>query len=271
MSVSSRSVFTAAFENYLFEVIFIDPPTRENIENSKNLIRQYGSTLAGFIYEPLLQAAGGMRIYDSVMMADLLQTVRQEGIICIADEVMTGFGRTGQFFASQQITTRPDIICLSKGLTGGTMALGVTAASAAIFEGFLSDAREKTLFHGHSFTANPLACTAALASLDLFEKPACLSAIQRISTRHQHFFSKIENRVRVKNLRILGTLLAFEISSGEDGYLNSVGAAITRQAMHAGIYLRPLGNTLYVLPPYCITDTELDKIYTFIDNLTRDD
>ncbi len=270
MSVSGRSVFTMAFDDYLFDVIFIDTANSENIKALKTLVREQGEQIACFIYEPLLQAAGGMRIYEPDMMTELLQSIHHEGILCVADEVMTGFGRTGTLFASERIRVQPDIICLSKGLTGGTLPLGVTAASQEIFEAFLSDDKGRTFFHGHSFTANPLACTAALASLDLLKKETCIRSIEHIRSANIAFFQKLGERKAVKNPRVIGTVLAFEIISGKDGYLNNISTSITRRSMEAGVYLRPLGNTLYIMPPYCITDDELNKVYRLLDELSRE-
>jgi adenosylmethionine-8-amino-7-oxononanoate aminotransferase len=164
MSISERSVFTAPFRDYLFEVVFIDTPTPENIQQLRSDIRRQGREIACFIYEPLLQAAGGMRMYQAALLDELLEEAARQDILCIADEVLTGFGRTGKLFAGEYLRHKADIICLSKGLTGGTMALGVTAATEKIFRAFLSDDKRKTLFHGHSFTANPVACSASLVS-----------------------------------------------------------------------------------------------------------
>jgi len=264
MSVSERSVFTAAFSDYLFEVIFIETPTRENVSSLQAFMQDNAEGIACFIYEPLLQAAGGMHIYEASPMDNLLATAREHGILCIADEVLTGFGRTGKLFAGEYLSHKADIICLSKGLTGGTMALGVTAATEKIFEAFLSDDRKKTLFHGHSFTANPLACSAALASLDLLSNGDCLRQIGRIANLHRAFVHRLEQCPVVKNIRTLGTIIAFEIRQGEDGYINAIGAALTEQSLQNGIYLRPLGNTIYLMPPYCITDEELNKVYDFL-------
>ena len=202
-------------------------------------------------------------------MNGLLDFIHQEDILCIADEVLTGFGRTGALFASEQLKPA-DIICLSKGLTGGTMALGVTAATENLFNAFLSEDRTMTFFHGHSYTANPLACTAGLASLDLLEDKKCRDRINAISIQHEQFvknnLSK-KNKHLFRNIRILGTLLAFEINAGKDEYLNDVGTTVMKQAMAKGIYLRPLGNTIYIMPPYCITDEELKKIYSFLSDM----
>ena len=264
MSVSERSVFTAAFGDYLFDVVFIDTPTPDNIDSLLTLLHQEGSNIAGFIYEPLLQAAGGMLLYDPSMMDRLLQAVRSHQILCIADEVLTGFGRTGRLFAGEYLQQQADIICLSKGLTGGTMALGVTAATERIFEAFLSDDRHKTLFHGHSFTANPIACAASLASLDLLEQGDTMTRIGIITERHRQFADRLRDIPLLKNIRTLGTIIAFEVNTGEDSYINNIGAAITEASLRQGIYLRPLGNTVYLMPPYCITDEELDRLYTFL-------
>src|SRR6195952_4240501 len=172
MAVSGRSAFTAAFDSLLFEVEFIDVPNADNIESLKSLISNLKSELACFIFEPLVQGAGGMLMYEAEHLNTLMAHCRKENILLIADEVFTGFGRTGKRFACDHVTEQPDIMCFSKGLTGGTMALGLTTCTQIIFNAFLSDDRLKTLFHGHSFTANPVACAAALASMDLFLDPA---------------------------------------------------------------------------------------------------
>ena len=264
MSVSERSVFTAAFSDYLFEVVFIDTPTVENLPTVLQQIRQHASETAAFIYEPLLQGAGGMRMYDAAHLDTILQVCRSENVLCIADEVLTGFGRTGKLFASEYTSHKPDIICLSKGITGGTMALGVTASTERVFDAFLSDDKRKTLFHGHSFTANPLACSAALASLDLLLQPDCQERIAHIARRHTDFLETIRPYPIVRDARALGTVLAFELNTGDDGYTNSIGQQITAAALGAGIYLRPLGNTVYFMPPYCITQKEMDQVYDFL-------
>ena len=265
MSVSERSVFTASFQDYLFEVVFIDTPTPDNISGLQSFVQEHAGQISCFIYEPLLQAAGGMHLYDAALMDQLLDTIKSKDILCIADEVLTGFGRTGTLFAGERLRNKADIICLSKGLTGGTMALGATAATEKIFEAFLSDDKRKTLFHGHSFTANPLACSAALASLDLITAPGCLEQTQEICRSHAQFAKRIQGLPLVRNVRIAGTIIAFEIKTGEDGYINTIGADISRQSLENGIYLRPLGNTVYIMPPYCITAEELQQVYDFLE------
>ncbi len=260
MSVSDRSVFTLAFADKLFEVIFIDTPTTGNIKDLLKTIEVEASSLAAFIYEPLVQGAGGIKMYDSLLLDQLLQTIKAHNIICIADEVMTGFGRTGKLFAGEYLLETPDIICLSKGLTGGTMALGVTACNQKIYNAYLADDKLKTFFHGHSFTANPLACTAALASLHLLLQPGTIQSITRIDGLNKAFSKELQQFKALKNIRQLGTILAFEISSGKDEYLNNISGSITTKMLDKGVYLRPLGNTVYLMPPYCITDAEYYKV-----------
>jgi adenosylmethionine-8-amino-7-oxononanoate aminotransferase len=273
MSVSDRSVFTLAFHDLFFEVIFIDVPTKENFGEIKNIISQHSNELAAFIYEPLVQGAGGIKMYDADCMNGLLAFVKQQQIICIADEVMTGFGRTGKLFASEYMSEQPDIVCLSKGLTGGTMALGVTACNDKIYNAYVSDDAMQTFFHGHSFTANPIACSAALASLELIEQNKSIELIKNISEKNKIFTGKLATtsyKFQLKNIRALGTILAFEIAEGKDGYLNNVSAAVTQKALDKGVYLRPLGNTVYIMPPYCITENELQKVYDVIEEILNE-
>jgi len=264
MSVSDRSVFTLAFHDVLLDVIFVDTPDENNINSIKNEIEKHADSIAAFIYEPLVQGAGGMKMYNSVLMDELLLFIKQKNILCIADEVMTGFGRTGKMFASEHLQTKPDIMCLSKGITGGTMALGATACSEKVYQAFVNDDAHKTFFHGHSFTANPIACAAANANLDLFEQNNTLENVAHIAQKNIAFAQQLRQLNGIKNVRSLGTILAFEIDKGEDVYLNTISQAITKSALQKGVYLRPLGNTVYIMPPYCITDEELDKIYTVL-------
>jgi adenosylmethionine---8-amino-7-oxononanoate aminotransferase len=266
MAVSGRSAFTAAFDSLLFEVEFIDLPNNENIQNLTSHISNLKSDLACFIFEPLVQGAGGMLMYEADYLSELMNHCRKEDVLLIADEVMTGFGRTGKRFACDHLTVQPDIMCFSKGLTGGTMALGVTTCTQQIFDAFLSDDRLKTLFHGHSFTANPVACAAALASMDLFLDEGTMVNIQRIEAMHREFASKIKHHPKIKTTRQTGTILAMEWETGDDtSYFNSLRDKLYVYFLEAGIILRPLGNILYILPPYCITNDELNYIYSKIE------
>lgn len=262
MSISDRGVFTLAFHDKLFEVVFIDTPATDNA----NLPSIDWSQIACFIYEPLIQGAGGMKMYPAAAMNRILAKCREHDIICIADEVMTGFGRTGNLFASEECNVKPDIICLSKGLTGGTMAMGVTACTHAIYDAFVSDDKQRTFFHGHSFTANPLACAAALASLDLLQHSSVAGQRNMIRDMHLAFLTKLNSRFPnlISQPRVQGTILAFELASGENSYLNNVGPRLTQYSLINGVFLRPLGNTVYIMPPYCITAEELEKVYGVI-------
>ena len=260
MSVSERGLFTLAFQDRLFEVVFVEIPGGKGEERE----RVFYDTLdecACIIYEPLLQGAGGMKMYSAKVLDELIAKCRAHGVICIADEVMTGFGRTGKMFASSYCAFQPDIICLSKGITGGTMALGVTACTDSIHDAFVVDDKMKTFFHGHSFTANPLACTAALASLEIFEKENTLSRIERIHQQHLAFAERVRGIFNVENVRVCGTVVAFEVKDSVGGYTSDVRERITSKALENGVYLRPLGNTVYVMPPYCISKEELEKVY----------
>lgn len=265
MSLSARSVFTRAFDEYLFDVSFLELPSPSNIDALKAQVDLLAGEAAAFIFEPLVQGAGGMVMYDAASLDALLAYCREKNILLIADEVMTGFGRTGSNFAMEQLQTPPDILCLSKGLTGGTIAMGVTTCTEEIYTAFLSDNKLKTLFHGHSYTANALTCAIALASLDLFLDPACATNRQRINTRHHAFAAKLSARTDVKQVRLLGTILAFEVvTTGADDYINELSDYLHRFFKQQRIMLRPLGNTLYVLPPYCITDVQLEEVYESI-------
>lgn len=270
MSAGSRSVFTAAFTDKLFEVDFIDisAPMGDHLFTH---IR--ADDAACFIYEPLVQGAAGMKMHAATQLDAVLQWMKNNQIICIADEVMTGFGRTGTLFASDQCSVKPDIICLSKGLTGGTMALGITACTSGIHDAFVTDDPTHTFFHGHSFTANPLACTAAIASFELLTDPACRENILRIVHMHAGFIKTVSKESvasKIKNLRQSGTILAFEVISETDGYLNTISSVFTERALAKGVFLRPLGNTVYVMPPYCITIEELGTVYAVIRELLNE-
>jgi adenosylmethionine-8-amino-7-oxononanoate aminotransferase len=266
MAISGRSAFTAPFDSLLFEVEFIDLPNADNIESLKSQISNFKSETACFIFEPLVQGAGGMLMYEAQYLNELMVHCRKEQVLLIADEVFTGFGRTGKRFACDHITEQPDIMCFSKGLTGGTMALGVTTCTQTIFDAFLSDDKLKTLFHGHSFTANPVACSAALASMDLFFEVETMANIQRIADAHSQFALKIKHHPKIKTIRQTGTIIAMEWETGNNtSYFSSLRDRLYHYFLDAGIILRPLGNIIYILPPYCITDADLNYIYSKIE------
>jgi adenosylmethionine-8-amino-7-oxononanoate aminotransferase len=266
MAVSARSAFTKPFESLLFDVIYIDTPNAANIEDLKSRISNLKSQVSSFIYEPLVQGSAGMLMYEAKYLDELLLCCRENDIFLIADEVMTGFGRTGKLFVSDYLVNEPDIVCLSKGLTGGTMALGVTSCTTKIFDAFLSDDKLKTFFHGHSFTANPLACAAALASFDLLMRNETMEAIKRIETNHAQFAEKIRHHKKLRNIRHTGTILALEWETeGNSSYFSSLRDSLYNFFLSEGIILRPLGNIIYILPPYCITDQQLGYVYSKIE------
>ncbi len=266
MAVSGRSAFTAAFDSLLFDVEFIDLPSDQNIQNLKSQISDLKSQLACFIFEPLVQGSAGMIMYKPEHLDELMAYCRKEDVLLIDDEVFTGFGRTGKPFACNHVTTQPDIMCFSKGLTGGTMALGLTTCTQDIFDAFLSDDKLKTLFHGHSFTANPVACAAALASMDIFLQSSTTENIKRIEGRHKEFGLKIKDHPKLKSVRQTGTIIAMEWQTGDNtSYFSSLRDRLYTYFLDAGIILRPLGNIIYILPPYCITNEELNYIYSKIE------
>ena len=266
MSVSGRSAWTAPFDAYLFEVCYIDLPTDDNLADLKKQISALSDQLACFIYEPLVQGSAGMVMYSATALDQLMNHCRKENILMIQDEVFTGFGRTGKHFAADHLTEIPDIMCFSKGLTGGTMPLGVTTCSEEIYNAFLSKDKLKTLFHGHSFTANPLACTAASASLDLLLREETQQNISRICRKHTDFIKKTGGHMRIQSARQTGTILAIEWRT-ETGtsYFDDLRNLLYDYFLDKGILMRPLGNVIYILPPYCISDKDLDHIYEEIE------
>lgn len=274
MSISERGMFTLAFQDRLFDVLFVElPAAGEQLvfrDHTADETDQLLDESACVIYEPLLQGAGGMKMYEPEALNEFLKQCKAKNIICIADEVLTGFGRTGKLFASEYCEVRPDIICLSKGLTGGTMALGVTACTEDIHDAFVDEDKLKSFYHGHSFTANPIACSAALASLDLLLEKQCIDNISRIVHKHQAFGAQLKKQKNIKQFRQCGTIIAFEVIGGKDDYTNTIREFITEKAIKKGVYLRPLGNTVYIMPPYCITDEELEKVYAVLMEILQE-
>jgi adenosylmethionine-8-amino-7-oxononanoate aminotransferase len=272
MSVGERSPFNAPFQPYLFDVEFITLPTEENKEI---VLKQFENLLAtrdvaAFIFEPLVQGASGMRMYSAKILDTLIQKAQAAEVICIADEVMTGFGRTGKVFASLYLEHYPDIICLSKGITGGFLPLGVTACTEKIITAYRQDDLMKTFFHGHSYTANPIVCAAANANLDILLEENCQANIQRITKQHQVFAELCRQYTTVENVRCLGTIFALNVvTSQETSYINEARSRLYTYFLNKDILLRPLGNVLYILPPYCISDEDLQKIYKAILELVQ--
>lgn len=271
MAVSARSAFTAPFWSYLFEVCFIDVPIPGNEDQTLKQLEAYAheGDVAAFIYEPLVLGTAGMVMYSPEVLDQLLAICQQHDILTIADEVMTGFGRTGRTFASDYLQLQPDMVTLSKGLTGGTMALGATSCNEKIYEAFLSDDKRKTLFHGHSYTGNPVACAAGLASLDLLLLEETKQQINHIGQRHAVFAQQFRSMAKVAEVRQQGTILAVEFEAESTSYFNKLGDTLYSFALEQGVILRPLGNIIYVIPPYCISDPQLDQVYLTLQGMQQ--
>jgi adenosylmethionine-8-amino-7-oxononanoate aminotransferase len=271
MSVSERSVFTAHFTPMLFDVTRLPfPGTPESeaamLERASEELRR--GDVAGVIVEPLLLGAGGMKMWRAEILAELAGLCRANDVPLIADEVLTGFGRTGRMFAVEHAGIVPDIVCLSKGLSGGFLPFSATVCRDYLYEAFLDEDRGKTLFHGHSFTADPLGCAAALASLDIFDHDPVEGRIAAIADVHRERLAAIAGHPRVADTRMLGTVAAFDLKTDSGGYLSDASGRLAPRALEAGILLRPLGHVLYLLPPYCISNQDLHDVYDFIaDNL----
>jgi adenosylmethionine---8-amino-7-oxononanoate aminotransferase len=277
MSVSEESVFTDAFRPLLFRVQRADAPYCyrcplglerascgiDCLSSLEAALKEDGRSVAAVLVEPMLQAAGGMIVWPSEFLAGVRRLCDRYGTLMIADEVLTGFGRTGRMFASEHASVSPDIICLSKALTAGYLPLGATVATETIFEAFLSDDRAKTFFHGHSFTANPLACAVALASLDLFREHDVLGRVERLESRLRTGLTALANLPSVGNVRVIGGVGIVELVSDKhtrksDGYLDGIGPRLSALFLDRGLLLRPLGNVVYFMPPYSITDDQVD-------------
>ncbi len=265
MAVSGRSGWTEPFAELLFDVIHIDLPTADNLAEIQVFIDQHADRIACFVYEPLVLGAGGMLMYEAVHLDALMRYCRSKGILLVQDEIFVGFGRTGRMFAADHLTEKPDMMCLSKGLTGGTMPLGVTTCTEAVHQAFCTDNVYGTLFHGHSFTANPLACRAALASMHLLKSAETQASIARIAAQHEAFRARVASHATIHTVRQCGTILAMNLGhDGKDSYFRNQCRHVFEALLDKGILLRPLGNVLYLVPPYCISNADLQYIYNAI-------
>ncbi len=266
MSVSGLSVYNGPFEDYFIEVERIPTPTKDNIGY---ILQRLNSELelnniAGFIYEPLVQGAAAMKMHDADGLNTILEFLKKHQVLLIADEVMTGFGKTGKNFASEHIRVKPDIICLSKALSAGLLPLAVTSCTQEVFDAFYSDEISKGLFHGHTYTANPLACVAALSGLELLQSEQIQSDIRRVIQSHKEFGLKIKEHPKVAAIRQCGIIFALDLNIKTERYGN-LRNRLFNFFMEHGVFLRPLGNTIYILAPYIISDSQLSKIYDSIE------
>ncbi len=268
MSASGLSVYNGPFEDFLIDVQRIPTP---NGKNHNEILRQLEeivihNNVAAFIYEPIVQGAAGMKIHDINGVDEILQFCKNHEIITIADEVMTGFGKTGKNFASEYMETKPDIICLSKALTGGMVPMAITSCTQKIYDAFLSNDIAKGYFHCHTYSANPIGCAAAIASIELLQSEEIKTNIKRISKAHKEFSEKIASHKKVKSTRQIGVIFALDLNTNTERY-GSLRDILLSSFMKEGIFLRPLGNTIYIQVPYIITMEQLDKIYNTIEKI----
>lgn len=272
MSVGERGVFNAAYEPLLFEVMRIPFPApgaeQATIDALEKVIRE--EPTAAFVVEPLVLGAGGMLMYPASVLKELHRICSKYGVLFIADEVMTAFGRTGRLFACEHAEITPDILCLAKGITGGTLPLAVTLCRSEIFEAHYSTDRSRTFFHSSSYTANPIACAAACANLDIWEQEPVRERLSSIEQMQRSRLADLASNPRFCNLRQIGTIAAMDLEVADAGYLANVSPRLYAFFSSRDLLLRPLGNTIYVLPPYCIKEVDLDAIYAAISEVAEE-
>jgi adenosylmethionine---8-amino-7-oxononanoate aminotransferase len=268
MSVGERDYFNKPFEPFFFDVDYLQFPTKElekeTLEKAEKLFQT--NDFSALIVEPLIQGSSGMRTYSSEWLDKLVLLAKKHNVIVIFDEVMTAWGRTGKLFAMNHVNELPDIVCLSKGLTGGVLPLGITVTTQKIYDAFLSPERVKAFLHGHSFTGNPLACAAACASLDIFEQVSTWEKVELISSMNKAFGNKMKEHASIEEIRIMGTILAIELKTGEGNtYFSDKRDEAYRFFLSKGLLMRPLGNVIFINPPYSITTEELEYVYDVIE------
>jgi len=270
MSASGLSVYNGPFEDFFIDVARIPVPTKENIEslleNLETLLQ--GKSIAGFIYEPLVQGAAAMQMHNAEGLSRILKLLKQHKVITVADEVMTGFGKTGTYFASDQVTEKPDVICMSKSLTGGLVPMAISSCTQDIYDAFYSNEISKGLFHAHTYSANPTACAAALASIELLQSTEMQANIKRVIASHQQFNEEIKNHPKVARTRQTGIIYALDLNITMERY-GSIRDKIFKHFIADGVFLRPLGNTIYILAPFVITNEQLQKVYDSIKTLFK--
>jgi adenosylmethionine-8-amino-7-oxononanoate aminotransferase len=266
MSVGARGVFNQAYSPLLFDVGTVPFPEAGSEQATLDALERYCAAdpkPAAFIVEPLILGAGGMLIYGPAILAQMRAICARHGVLFIADEVMTGWGRTGTLFACEQAGIAPDIMCLSKGLTGGAIPLAVTLATAPIYDAHYSQDRAKLFYHSSSYTANPIACAAANANLEIWRDEPVLDRIAALGNEQEKRLSRLDHPA-ILNKRRIGTITAMEISSPDGNYLSDLGPRLTGYFRNRDLLLRAMGNTVYVMPPYCIDAADLDLIYAAI-------
>lgn len=266
MSVGERGVFNAPYEPLLFDVSRLPFPhpgrEQETLQALEEACRE--DAVAALIVEPLILGAGGMLIYEPRVLAEMARICKVHGVLFIADEVMTGWGRTGTLFACEQADVVPDIACYSKGLTGGSVPLAVTLCRREIFDAHYSQDRRKTFFHSSSYTANPIACAAAVANLGIWQNEPVMERIKGVAAVHAKALDRFRDDRRFANVRQIGTIAALDLVVTDAGYLADIGPRLYRHFITRGFLVRPLGNTIYLMPPYCSTADELNAVYQAI-------
>lgn len=262
MSVGARGVFNQPYGPLLFDVATIPFPEPGGEQATLDALEAHcRNAPAAFIVEPLILGAGGMKMYAPALLAEMRAICDRHQVLFIADEVMTAWGRTGTLLACSQANVVPDILCLSKGLTGGAVPLAATLATAPIFDAHFSTDRARMFFHSSSYTANPIACAAAVANLAIWREEPVLERVAALGLRQQQQLDALGQSVGIANARRLGTIAAFELAESAEGYLASVAPRLMAFARARGALIRPLGPTVYVMPPYCIDDDDLSAIY----------
>jgi adenosylmethionine---8-amino-7-oxononanoate aminotransferase len=269
MSVGERGVFNAPYAPLLFDVERIPFPVASREQTTLDAITTAcrNAAVAALIVEPLILGAGGMLIYPAWVLAEMKRICEVHSVLLIADEVMTGWGRTGTRFACEQADVTPDIACYSKGLTGGSLPLAVTLCRADIFDAHYSTDRSKTFFHSSSYTANPIACAAACANLEIWQNEPVMERIAAIVHAQTQGLDRFREDSRFRNVRQIGTIAALDIATDDAGYLAGIGPRIYSDFLNRGLLVRPLGNTIYLMPPYCSTPHELDCVFNAISEV----
>ncbi|MFP4844761.1 adenosylmethionine--8-amino-7-oxononanoate transaminase [Winogradskyella sp. PE311] len=268
MSVSGLSVYNGPFEEFLIDVKRIPTPDGNNHIDILKQLQLFTSTykIAGFIYEPLIQGAAGMKIHNAEGLNEILKFCKANHILTIADEVMTGFGKTGKHFASDYIDTKPDIICLSKALTAGLIPMAITSCTQNIYEAFLSNEMAKGFFHCHTYSGNPIACATAIAAIELLQSKNIQDNIKVIAKSHKVFSDLIKIHPKVKSTRQIGVIFTLDLNTKMERY-GDLRDKLLKFFMDRGVFLRPLGNTIYIQVPYTISKSELQKIYDTIEDV----
>lgn len=280
MSVSDDSPFTAPFNNWRLPILRAHSAycahcpvglTRATcqiqcLNKLEQLLAEHGKEIAAVIVEPLLQGAGGMIVHPEEFLSGVRRLTESHDVLLIADEVLTGFGRTGRMFACERAGVAPDLLCVAKGLTGGFLSLAATCATDRIHDAFLGGERTRAFFHGHSYTANPIACAAANASLEIFSSEPVFERIAAIEKVHAARLPTLASHPNVADVRCIGTVAAIELDVPDAGYLSSLRPRLYQYFLNRGVLLRPLGNVVYILPPYVITPEQLHFVYDVIQD-----